>query len=197
MGDEAYENLMAEMNLFAERALLAGPADDEIPSLRTNGYAPESTHEIAERRAQQEREQAARLDAEPRWRRGRLRDVVGARELSMELIDALTRAVMSRGTTVGEAVAHDRDSIRAFTDGMPTSLVSISIKTSYHRNPQHNWTANDINDIDALAVAVAYCDAVFTDKAAQHTLTTASELRQLETFLPRRPEELADWLDVA
>lgn len=40
-------------------------------------------------RAAQERELVALLDAEPRWRRGRLRHVVAARETIIELFDML------------------------------------------------------------------------------------------------------------
>jgi hypothetical protein len=72
---------------------------------------------------------------------------------------------------------------------------AISLKTRYHRDRQHQWTANDINDIDALAIAVPYCDAVFTDKAARNTLAVSRELRPFGTFLPRKPGELAEWLD--
>jgi hypothetical protein len=77
---------------------------------------------------------------------------------------------------------------------MPSCRVSISLKTRYHRDARHRWTVNDIHDIDALAVAVPYCDAVFTDKAARSALAASPDLRPFGTFLPRRPVELADWL---
>jgi hypothetical protein len=32
--------------------------------------------------------------------------------------------------------------------------VAISLKTRYHLDGPHQWTTNDIHDIDALAVAV-------------------------------------------
>lgn len=48
---------------------------------------------------------------------------------------------------------------------MPSVRVAVSLKTHYHKNRQHNWTTNDMYDIDALAVAMPYCDAVFADKA--------------------------------
>jgi hypothetical protein len=178
-----------------ERALLAGPPDEEVSELRANGYAPERTRQLTEQRAQQERELDAQLDAEDRWRRGRLRDVIAARELAREWIDQITLAVMERGTTLAQVVNEDREVIRAFADGMPSNRVAIALKTRYHRNGQHCWTANDIHDIDALAVAVPYCDAVFTDKAARNALATSPEIRPLDTFLPRRPRDLADWID--
>ena len=78
---------------------------------------------------------------------------------------------------------------------MPSSRVAISLKTRYHRDGRHQWTTNDIHDIDALAVAVPYCDAVFTDKAARNALAASRELRPFGTFLPRKPGELVEWLD--
>jgi hypothetical protein len=194
VGDREFERIMAEANLTLERGMLAGPPDEELPTLRAMGYAPEKTHEMTEHRAQQERDLAARLDADDKWRRGRLRDVIGASELSHEWIDQITRATLARGTNLGEVVRQDRALMRAFADGMPSSRVAISLKTRYHRDGQHQWTANDIHDIDALAVAVPYCDAVFTDKAARSALTVSREIRPLGTFLPRRPRQLADWI---
>jgi len=193
--NDQFAQFLNDANRFLERALLTGPSDAEIADLRARGYAPEKAHEVTARRAQQERDQALRLDVDPRWRRGRLRDVIGARELRMEWSDVLTRAVMARGLTVGEVVSEDRDTIRAFAEGMPSSLVAITLKTRYHRDGNHRWTTNDIHDIDALAVAVPYCDAVFTDKAAWNALTASAELRPLNTFLPRRPGDLTDWIN--
>lgn len=187
MGESEFEGFMAWANETLERAMLAGPSDEELPALRAMGYAPEVTRQVTEQRAQQEREQAARLDAEDRWRRGRLRDVIGARELASEWIDQITRAVLARGTSIGEVVRQDRTVIRAFADGMPSSRVAISLKTRYHRNGQHKWTTNDIHDIDALAVAVPYCDAVFTDKAARNALAASFEINPLGTFLLADP----------
>jgi hypothetical protein len=195
VGDREFERIMAEATLAFERGMLAGPPDEEIAALRAVGYAPEKTREVTERRAQQERDLSARLDKEDRWRRGRLRDVVSASELTHEWGSQVTRATHARGTTIGQVVREDRERMRAFAEGMPSSRVAISLKTRYHRDGRHQWTTNDIHDIDALAVAVPYCDAVFTDKAARNALAASPELRSFGTFLPRRPGELGTWLD--
>jgi uncharacterized protein YbbK (DUF523 family) len=42
---------------------------------------------------------------------------------------------------------------------------------------------------------VPYCDAVFTDKAARNKVVSCPELEVFGTVVPRKPEELADWLD--
>jgi hypothetical protein len=54
---------------------------------------------------------------------------------------------------------------------------------------------NDIVDIDAVSVAFSYCEAVFPDKAVRAALLNSKELRVMPTFVPRRPQELTEWLD--
>src|SRR5688572_22393889 len=41
----------------------------------------------------------------------------------------------------------------------------MALKTAWHRNRDIPWSANDIYDIDAMALAVPYCDVVVTEKA--------------------------------
>jgi hypothetical protein len=196
IGDERFD----DMNRQREWAFLAGPEDADLPALRARGYAPETTFEVAERRAEEQRKQAERLDEDPNWRQGRLRDLVSAKEVTQEVIDILTRVLLRRSMSMGAILTgtkvENRDRIRAFSDGMPSCRVAISLKTAYHRDAHHRWTANDIHDIDALAVALPYCDAVFTDKAARNAVAAAKELRPFDTFLPRRPPELVDWLSL-
>lgn len=182
-------------NREMERRLLAGPSDTEAAHLREYaGYRPESARLTAEKRAEQEREQADRLTADPRWRRGRLRDVVAARELALEWIDALTEVTTARGTTIGIVVDQDRELIRQFSESLPSNRVAISLKFRYHRDGNKQWTPNDIHDIDALAAAVPYCHAVLTDKAARSALVAERLGQVMSTYLPRTPGELADWL---
>jgi hypothetical protein len=85
--------------------------------------------------------------------------------------------------------------MREVMAAMPHTQVAISMKTRYHSDPEHRWTTNDIVDIDAMSVASAYCDAALTDKAARAALTNSTELRVFDTYLPRTPTELSEWLD--
>jgi hypothetical protein len=105
VGDREFERIMAEATLAFERGTLAGPPDEEIAALRAAGYAPEKTPEVTERRAQQERDLSARLDKEDRWRRGRLRDVVSASELTHEWLDQITRATLAWEPPSGRSCA--------------------------------------------------------------------------------------------
>jgi hypothetical protein len=60
---------------------------------------------------------------------------------------------------------------------MPSTEVSIEIKTAWHRHRERRWTPNDIYDIDALSLAVPYCDIVVTEKACHHLLNAAGPPR--------------------
>lgn len=195
LGNGRFDQMMAHFNREVERALVTGPDEDGEAELRNDGYAPERPYQHQEQRAQQEQGQADILDQNPEWRRGRLRDLLSAREVLIELNEMIARELSVRNMTKAEFTAvlgggEDYSKARCFSDGMPSTRVAISMKEHYHRNRQHNWTSNDIHDIDALAVAMPYCDAIFTDAAAWNALKSSRELKVFDTFLPRRPGQL-------
>jgi endonuclease/exonuclease/phosphatase family metal-dependent hydrolase len=64
------------------------------------------------------------------------------------------------------------------------------LKTDWHRNRDKTWTANDMYDIDAMALAVPYCDIVVTEKACHHTLPIARLGERMDTALLRNLEEI-------
>lgn len=72
---------------------------------------------------------------------------------------------------------------------MPSFDVAVTLKTPYHRNPDHRWTTNDVHDIDAMGSALPYCDIVVTDKAmASHIQRTGLSERLQTVALARLPE---------
>jgi hypothetical protein len=82
MGDAAFDRTMEEIFVKAERSMFRGPADqDEDLALRAIGYLPEGPRGVIDNRAEQERNFKAHLDADPHWRRGRLRDLVSIASL--------------------------------------------------------------------------------------------------------------------
>jgi len=139
------------------------------------------THKDPRHRCRQEVEQQERLDADPRWRRGRLCDVISARELITELEPILENLLGVNWMAVVDSFAGDQQTIGNFTRCMPSIEAAIALKASYHLNPQHRWTMNDVHDIDALAVP--YCEIAFADAAARSVLVNA----RLGTLQPRHP----------
>jgi hypothetical protein len=195
LGIDPGADAAASLERWAERELLTGPEDHNDPDLVSAGYTLQAWRDILEKRAEHERYLVWQLDADPKMRQGRLRDVINAREMDIELGAVLAKVTTAMNTSIGKLLDYDRAKLRDFCDGMPSTRVAVSLKERYHRDSRHDWTANDIHDIDALAIAVPYCDAVFADKAARNGVVSSRELDVFGTVLPRRPEELADWLN--
>ncbi len=134
-------------------------------------------------RAKHERDQAERLAGEPRWRRGRLRDVVAARYTMIEALEKLNDALAFYGLTIEEFAGGSIEDARAFTDSMPSADVYISLMTAAHSNPQTIWEPNDIYDIDAMSAAVAYCDVVVTERHRAHLLNAGGVAQRHGTIV--------------
>lgn len=195
MGDEAFEKQLADMHHFRERKLLEGPQDSEVPGLRKLGYAPETCTAGTQSRLDFELDTSTTLDNDPSWRRGRLRDLVFGRDVAHEWMELLVRHLQQREEDGFQHDLPDSEGLVALFAGMPQVQVAVSMKTRFHRNPAHRWKTNHIADIDALAVAYAYCDALLTDAEARAALANSQELRSFGAHLPGNAHEMARWLD--
>ena len=119
-----------------------------------------------------------------------------ARHLFYELNETLHQQLRRRGRRI-EDLGETLDDRRAFILRMPSQRVIVELKTSYHRNPNHRWTTNDLHDIDAMSLALPYCDVVLTDAAVRSHAQRSGLERLLHVALPRTPMEAADMLDGA
>jgi len=192
-GGPEFETRFKELERTAERMLLAGPSDEDIPRLRKEGYAPEIPRQSHADNVKIE-QAFADNQLDEHWRRGRLRDVLTAREAHLELNDMLVAELNARRLTL-ETVAGDLADARRLVLSMPSRAVTVELKTRYHRDASKRWTTNDFHDIHAMAVAVPYCDIVFTDAAARNGLIGAKLHDRMGTILPRTPEELSALLE--
>ena len=134
-GPEAFDAWRRDAEHRLNRSLLAGPSAEEEPALRKAGWNPEKATEVSKQRAQQENEQATRLAEDSRWRRGRLRDVVAARYLALEIHPTLDEESTQHGIDFPDLFPQP-DAARRFTDSMPSADVWITLLTARHRNPQ-------------------------------------------------------------
>lgn len=145
-GPNAFDELCVAAELQLIRSLLAGPSPDEEPELRALGWRPGDEGGIGAKRALQEIEQAARFDADPSWRRGRIRGLVAAREIMIELNETLKESMRDRGADLLD-VFPEPAVIRAVFDAMPSFDVAVSAKgllplgrqspVDYERHPRH------------------------------------------------------------
>ena len=164
-GPMAFDKIMDDAELELNRRVLDGPSKEEERELRQQGYNPEAILEHYEKEAADESEWARLLDSEPQWRRGRLRDLVAAREVINHVNSILWRGCNERSVdSLGSSFPSVADTRKAF-NSMPSFDASVSLKTSIHKNAKHDWKNNDVHDIHALAVALPYCDIVVTDRA--------------------------------
>lgn len=189
-GPQAFDAVLQAAELRLNRKALEGPTPEEEPRLRSVGWNPSAVSEAADRRAAQEIEQTKRFDEYPSWRRGRIRDVVAAREMFLEINEFLYKGISDRGVQLGEVFPDPEDARRAF-DAMPSFDVAVTLKTSYHRDPNHHWTVNDMHDIDALGSTIPYCDIVVTDKAAASHVNGSGLADRLGTTVITRLDDLA------
>jgi hypothetical protein len=192
---DVIEQLRLAGRLEMEFHLLVGPPDAAMPVLIEHGYIPGTTSQSGRDRCDREQELQGILDAEKTaWRRGRIRDVVAARELTHESLDMLVQQLLPRGLSVDSLTGGTREGIRALTWSMPSTEVAVEMKTQYHRDRHHQWTVNDVRDIDALSLTVPYCDVVYTDSAARNAVKTATLDQRMGTVLPRTPTEATELL---
>ena len=193
---EAFSSLPPEIRPFMDPdfvsytltgLVIEGPSDpSEEEDLRAHGWNPQGLTEMMENRALLESQFMIHLDeyiatdpSRVNWRRGRLRDVISARELLLETNETFSAVLDQQELTIDDvfdtsgtssAIHHNR----CITDAMPTFDVAVTLKASYHRNPNHSWTRNDLFDLDAMSTVLPYCDVVVIDKEmASHVDRTA------------------------
>ncbi len=54
--------------------------------------------------------------------------------------------------------------MQEFLKGVPSRWITRELRRVRHRNPQQPWHPHDLNDVNALSVAVPYCDVVVTER---------------------------------
>lgn len=192
-GPEAFKTRLAEKEWEAERMFLEGPPAEKVPSLRADGWDPLVARAMADDRATDEKALAARLDADPKFRRGRIRDLISARYVSLRINDMLTRELTARGLDF-DLFEDSRAKLRQFVDAMPSADVNVSLVAATHRNPHATWTTTTIFDIDALSIAVPYCDVVVTEKHFGHILRSKGIAERLGTRIVTNLAKLPDTL---
>lgn len=192
------------------RMLIDGPtSSSEEADLRVKGWNPEGVRGIFDSRVFLERQLVEALDgirsrdsSSVDWRKGKLRDVVAARELFLETNETFSAVLDQHGMTIGDvfdrsetprAVRKNRD----LTDTMPTFDVVVTLKSSYHRNPNHPWKRNDLFDIDAMATVLPYCDIVVTDKAMSSHVDRTKLASRLDTEVLSSLDDLVEHLTEA
>ena len=165
-GPEAFDTVLLNAEIELNRKAIEGPTVQEEPRLRTLGWRPEAILEAHRSKASDERAQARRLDDYPNWRRGRIRDLITAREAITEVGEIFDEGFARRGpSAIEKFFAGSVKYLPSIYSAMPSMDVAVTLKTSLHRDPSHEWRNNDIYDISALTLTIPYCDVVVTDNS--------------------------------
>jgi hypothetical protein len=102
----------------------------------------------------------------------------------------LPEALAAIGISIEDFLANGKEWLTAFVNDMPTIAVIMALAEANHRTTSREWSKNDIHDIDALSVAVPYCDIVVTEKHAHAQLLKARLEERFHATVLRRLEEL-------
>ena len=190
-GVEAFDTVLWNAQLELNRKAIEGPSPQEEPGLRALGWGPEAIVQAYERAASEELDQVRRFDSSPKWRRGRTRDVITAREAIVEIGEIFAKGFASRRPgAIAAFFAGNRDDLRAIHSAMPSLDVAVTMKTSLHRDPNHRWTNSDIYDIKALALTIPYCDVVVTDRSMRSHVTRHKLSERYDTVVTAQLAEL-------
>lgn len=151
-----------------EKALITGPLAD----YPFDGIDPVAQHDgMRQRHAREEREVGETIRSLG-FRGERFRDAWTARMLA-ELIPPATEAMLRAGLSPALLTELGKDGMTAFLHDLPVASAVFEIRYRRHRNPALGWTANDINDMHALATAVVHCDVVVTERHAASIMREA------------------------
>lgn len=189
-GIEKVKELEAKLTMKAEFEMLRGPHDSMVQELRDSyGYAPEEAEKIARQRAVNEEELAQRLIADPSLKK-KFDNIVTARYIIREIGTALQPALTNAGMTIDDLFARGADDVTQFVHAIPTADVFVTFTKANLKNLHRGWKKNDIHDMDALTVAISYCDIVVTEKHAHAQMTRAGMGQKYSTKLFRNIEDL-------
>ena len=95
-GPHAFDRYIAEQYIQLNRDIIDGPAPEEQAKFRSEGWRAQATLSVCKGTAEAEAELDRKLDAMPRWRRGRIRDVIAAHEVAHEINEILYGACKDR-----------------------------------------------------------------------------------------------------
>jgi hypothetical protein len=162
-----------------EYAILANPSVSE----KTETLTLEAARQLTvpdQKFADGQTELAGQIDVHKL--RGRLGDVLTATEI-VDIKRPLIIGCLRHGIDPLEFVG-DRDRVQRFLENVPSRWVTRELRRIRHRNPQQSWHPHDLNDVNALSVAVPYCDVVVTERQwARHINSSGLAKRYGTTVL--------------
>jgi hypothetical protein len=118
--------------------------------------------------------------------------VIGAREILIEFGPVIKDVAAERGPDALDSWLDRKYRLRSLVRAMPSSEVSVEMKTALHRDAvrARRWSPNDVIDIDMTSLAVPYCDVMVTEQHVHHVITTAHLDDRMGTVMLRDLRDL-------
>lgn len=189
-------------NQYFDALSLAGPTDEDIPNLVSDGYVhPLDLETRPGNRLSWEEFFAGQLEENRPSSRTELRRWLLGRELAHEYHRVLNSVLNEHRLSLSDITrTHDPDlGLRRavdFAERIPTMRVAAEIKFELFLNPARKWSYNMVRDIDALSVAIPYCHVVVTDKDASALAQRTGAPQRLGSLVTSNllglPEHLQD-----
>jgi hypothetical protein len=126
-------------------------------------YKPMKHREVVEEMAKSAERMRLRRRAAG-WHRGDRGYRVAKASGFTENLDEMNEAFERAGIPAGHLLAMGRDAMAAFADSIPLVHATQELWRQREASVHKPWTANDMNDVDALSRAVVYCDVVVTER---------------------------------
>jgi hypothetical protein len=181
--------LEGRANLYAEYQLLKQPSTEVRAQMPD--YDPYAARRIADKGLHSFNVMVTTLRTDPAYATRPL-DLICARRFLFDFEDNYVRAIMSAGFTRHRVPFYDKDAYTDFLMSLPSQRVAAMIQFHYLKDLHRAWTINDLRDIDALSIAIPYCDVVVTDKKAWDVTVNRAQLdREFGTVIYRRLFDLA------
>jgi hypothetical protein len=182
--------LECRANLYAEYELLKQPSTElraQMPD-----YDPYAARRIADKGLESFNVMLRTLRTDPAYAMRSL-DLICARRFLFDFADNYVRAITSAGFTRHRRVPfRDKEAYTDFLMSLPSQRVAAMIQFHYLKDVHRAWTINDLRDIDALSIAIPYCNVVVTDKKAWDVTVNRAHLdREFDTAIYCRLADLA------
>jgi hypothetical protein len=168
LGDSVEEATL-EANYIMEKSILesADATRNKIP-----GYNPNSARDVAHKQLATLKEYIAAMRDDSDFSK-RPVDAIYAWQLSVEILDQYTRALMKAGYIGAASPFRSKEEMTDFVDHLPSRRVAARMYVQYVKNHSVNWKINDLRDVAALSLAIPYCDMVVTDRKAWNAANEA------------------------
>lgn len=174
-------------NQLMEYLVLRGPSPNDITDME--GFNQYASLHIADQRAKSEQRisEIVKVSNNPQVS---LEDVVRERLFCDYVVPRLPPLLALADVRKESFDDFDKQWYTEFLEDIPFIAVQIALINQINKNGSREWKSNDINDMDALGLAVPYCDIVATERFACDVLNRSRIADRFQTVIIPTLEDL-------